>query len=596
MDDRRTPSWFPYADLFCVSAACLIWLFAPEIGFWPLILGLLPWLARWSMTGRIGVHSPFDWPLLVFLLTATVSLWTAFDQTAAWNKSWLIVGAMLLFFTFANWSAAGGSSAQRNQAWLLGSLGSFISIYMLATNDWDAYPAKIGIVTAVGRAISSLRPDLPLESFHPTAMAGAMAVLIPFSAASAASAWFERNRSRLLLGLVMVLVTTVGLVMTETRGAWIAVAVAAGLVIWWLIVRSLVRRRRRRRAIFFGSIALAAAAGVLFFALVPDITERALSSLPSMESGLKRADLYRNSLALINDYPFIGAGLDNFMMLYSTYALLLHVGFSTHAHNLFMDLTIQQGVLAVFIYLWMLLLMGEAVWRIMVSRKRRRRSGNQEARSEVTAAQGESRAGGLMLAAASLSLLILVLHGIVDDTIYGSRMLLLMFIPFAFAVPVLVKTRTPARKQQLIALGFGLLILAIIAIFTWRPFSSMVRSNLAAIEQSKAELSVYHWPEWPVQDAVRAELDLSSEEEGFEKAIALNGSNTSARRRLGQIKLSLGEYDAAVEQLEAAYAQTPWDNATKQMLGEAYLVTGNVAAGETLWSQVDNQLGKPHQG
>jgi O-antigen ligase len=526
---------------------------------------------------------------LAFLATATISVWAAFDRTAALNKYWLIIGAILLYFTFANWAVAGGTAAQKNQAWLLASLGSFIGVYLLVSHDWDAYPSKIGLITSAGRIIRSILPDFPLERYHPNVLAGAMAILFPYPVAITVIAWFERNRWQILLGVAFIFASTIGLLMSGARGAWIAILIAAVIVIWWRIVRYFVSGRRRSRAFFFGSMAVALVVVAVLAAAVPQIADTTLSSLPSLESGVKRADLYKNSLILINDYPFIGAGLDNFMMLYSTYALLLHVGFSTHAHNLFLDMTIQQGIFAVFIYMWMLLLMGEAVWR-MAANRRKRKPVNTEASVADQPAARKSNKQGILLAASALSVLIFVVYGLVDDSVYGTRMVLLMFVPFSFAVPTLLKARTPTTKQQVRSVLVGLLVVLLIIAFTWRPVYSLFKSNLAAVRQSQAELAVYQWPDWPVQDAVRNEVDLSAAVEGFEKAIELNAGNASAHRRLGQIQLSQGDYSEAVRHLESAYAQAPWDNSTKQMLGEAYIVNGQVGAGASLWSLVDNDL------
>ncbi len=574
-----------------MAVACLLWLARPQVGGWPVIIAIAPWIARWIVTGRPVVHSPFDWPLLAFLITATISVWAAFDRTAALNKYWLIVGAILLYFTFANWAVAGGTFAQKNQAWLLASLGSFIGVYLLVSHDWDAYPSKIGLITSMGRTIRSILPDFSLERFHPNVLAGAMAILLPYSVAITLIAWLDRNRWQILVGIAFIFASTIGLLMSGARGSWIAILVAAALVIWWRVVRYLVSGRRNRRALFFGSLAVALVVVTVIAAAVPQIADTTLSSLPSIESGVKRADLYKNSLILINDYPFIGAGLDNFMMLYSTYALLLHVGFSTHAHNLFLDMTIQQGIFAVFIYLWMLLLMGEAVWRMAANRRKRKRANTDAAAVDKPAVRKNDKQG-ILLVASALSVLILVVHGLVDDSVYGTRMVLLMFIPFSFAVPALINARTPTAKQQVRSVLVGLLIVLLIIAFSWRPVFSLFNSNLAAVRQSKAELAVYQWPDWPVQDAVRNEVDLSASIEGFEKAIELNAGNASAQRRLGQIQLSQGEYAEAVRHLEAAYAQAPWDNSTKQMLGEAYLVNGQVGAGASLWSLVDNDMGQ----
>jgi tetratricopeptide (TPR) repeat protein len=113
-------------------------------------------------------------------------------------------------------------------------------------------------------------------------------------------------------------------------------------------------------------------------------------------------------------------------------------------------------------------------------------------------------------------------------------------------------------------------------------------SNLAAVRQSKKELSLYEWPTWPIQDAVRNEVDLSEVIAGFEKALSVNPQNCSAARRLGQIELSIGEYEDALDHLKLAYLRTPWDNASRQLLGEAYLVNGFVEEGRSLWDSVNN--------
>ena len=40
----------------------------------------------------------FDWPLLLFLLSAAWGLWIAYDRAAAWVKFWLIVGGLFEIF------------------------------------------------------------------------------------------------------------------------------------------------------------------------------------------------------------------------------------------------------------------------------------------------------------------------------------------------------------------------------------------------------------------------------------------------------------------------------------------------------------------
>ena len=127
----------------------------------------------------------------------------------------------------------------------------------------------------------------------------------------------------------------------------------------------------------------------------------------------------------------------------------------------------------------------------------------------------------------------------------------------------------------------------------WQPLRSTAHANLAAVRQSQAELSIYDWPEWVLQDEVRRAMDMSPSIAGFEQALALNPRNASANRRLGQIELSLAEYEDALAHLETAYAIESWSSTTRQLLGEALIVNGQVEAGAGLWQDVNsgqNQL------
>jgi predicted Zn-dependent protease len=112
------------------------------------------------------------------------------------------------------------------------------------------------------------------------------------------------------------------------------------------------------------------------------------------------------------------------------------------------------------------------------------------------------------------------------------------------------------------------------------------------VRQAQTELAVYRWPEWPVQDAVRREVDMSQPAADYERALAFDASNASANRRLGQIELSLGQYEAALDHLTAAYAAKPGSVTTRQLLGEALIVNGRLDEGSALWQDVSNDVGQ----
>jgi tetratricopeptide (TPR) repeat protein len=244
--------------------------------------------------------------------------------------------------------------------------------------------------------------------------------------------------------------------------------------------------------------------------------------------------------------------------------------------------TIEQGVLAVIGLLWAWLLFGAALWRAM---KRPWTYAAPAARGDL-AVRHEWRGKYVALAAAAAALLIIVVHGMLDDALYGSRGVLLLFLPLAFAVPLL-RPSDEATRQHNLATAVAVAGLAILAAVAGRSLGAGILANLAAVEQSRLELGRYSWPEWGVQDELRRQIDLRPVMNRYEQALGLNPRHGSANRRLGQIELSLGDYERALAHLNEAYHRAPTDNTTRQLLGEAYAANGRVSEATTVWQTVE---------
>jgi tetratricopeptide (TPR) repeat protein len=197
-----------------------------------------------------------------------------------------------------------------------------------------------------------------------------------------------------------------------------------------------------------------------------------------------------------------------------------------------------------------------------------------------------------VLAAATLSLATILIHGTIDDVLYSSGGALLLFTPLAFAAVRPSERRASARQWLAWGLPVAVLLVVVLALLWRGPLLSLVFSNRGAVQQSQTELGVYSWPEWPIQDAVRREVDLGPAVASYERALVLNPHNATANRRLGMIELSLGEYKDAVDHLKAAYASEPWSETTRQLYGEALITAGQVAEGQALWSRVAGDQGQ----
>ncbi|MFN2162932.1 MAG: hypothetical protein ACK2UN_12740, partial [Candidatus Promineifilaceae bacterium] len=61
--------WYAFADLLFVTLACVLWATSNgNLGWWPLLIALLPWPAR-LLNGRFPLsRTPYDWLVLLFLI------------------------------------------------------------------------------------------------------------------------------------------------------------------------------------------------------------------------------------------------------------------------------------------------------------------------------------------------------------------------------------------------------------------------------------------------------------------------------------------------------------------------------------------------
>jgi len=113
------------------------------------------------------------------------------------------------------------------------------------------------------------------------------------------------------------------------------------------------------------------------------------------------------------------------------------------------------------------------------------------------------------------------------------------------------------------------MILIVLSIL-YKPVLSLFYSNLAAIQQSRIELTQYdpyHFDN-PTLDQVRQESDLQPAKTNFLKALSLNSKNLTSLQRLTEISMSLGDYDASLNYIQSAYNAGYTDNVTRLLHGD----------------------------
>ncbi len=81
--------------------SCLVIYAFPAAGLWPVLISAIPFGARLFIDRPLFHAGLVDGLLAVFLVTALIGYWAAYDQTAAWMKLCLLVAGILLYYAIS---------------------------------------------------------------------------------------------------------------------------------------------------------------------------------------------------------------------------------------------------------------------------------------------------------------------------------------------------------------------------------------------------------------------------------------------------------------------------------------------------------------
>ncbi|GIV76488.1 MAG: hypothetical protein KatS3mg050_0882 [Litorilinea sp.] len=360
------------------------------------------------------------------------------------------------------------------------------------------------------------------------------------------------------------------LAVAQERSAWIALGAGlclAALLRW--------RHGPARLLRWPWAVDLAGLAGILGVAGL----WVGLSLRPELiAGGWNRPVIWHDALILLQDYPLTGVGLGQTAMVLSSYVYLFHVPFLYQTYNLFLQVAVEQGLPGLFGFVGLVAAGAAGLWQAYGHPRRTVRHWA----NWVAVSLGGTFAFGL-----------------VNAGLYSSWLAPLLFVPLGFALwlPALatglkLTAGLDLDRPELGGLGGYLAALvplipvaALALLLTWPGIEALLEANLAAVAQTRAELSLYRWPQWPIQDELRRSdrLDLREALARYQKTLAIAPTNVTAHRRLGQIALSRGQYELARRHLAAAFQLAPDQRPVRQMLGEVYAVLGQEEAAVNIW-------------
>ncbi|MDT8305495.1 MAG: O-antigen ligase family protein, partial [Anaerolineae bacterium] len=526
-----------------------------QAGLFPLVLVLVPSGARLRLRRPLWKGTVFDIPLVFFLLTAFAATWFAYDREAAWAKWWLIVAGLFAFYALARqpvrnvWAVATS----------LGCLSTAAAVYFLFTHDWLAYPAKFDGLRALVAPWMALRPGLGLPQLHPNVMASLVALLSPYLVVAAARARRLEQRWLWRAAVIALVVNGGTLLLAASRGAVVALLAA---VLLWVVWQAGVSAGRRLDVPPLAISVLLVLAALLLLAPAAGAAGGPLAlldGLPGPASASNRATLAQQTAALIADYPLIGGGLASFPGLYSHYSLVIPHYMLPNGHNIFLDVWLEQGILGL---LGLLVVLGGSFWLL--------------ARGSQAGRQQADGFGALRWAIAS-SMLVILVHGLVEDTVYGS-----VALPVLFAGPGLAVALKPAAPRVAWRRFVPVVAVAAALLFVLPTMRARWHANWGAVQMARVELSGWPTNQWSDGHGAAA---LAPAESHFRRSLALDPGNRTAHHRLGLAAMARHEYSVAIQHLKRARALDRKHAGIRKALAYSTLWSGDVEAAVPLLAE-----------
>ncbi|HZM23297.1 MAG TPA: O-antigen ligase family protein, partial [Anaerolineales bacterium] len=397
--------WFALTDLLLAMMSATAWVLIPRLGIWFCLIAFLPWVLRFLAGHLPFQRTPFDWLIAIFLATAWISYWAAYDESAASIKFWLIISAVLLYYAL---------SAQPKQnlgalSFLSFCFASAIAIYFFLTYDFAGSQSNAVIWWMMHKP----KVDWPALNHGNTS-----GLLLISSIFALHWLWGLRKKSvgavsillRCLLFLGSGLISLTFL-LAISHGTELIALGAVGFWILWKVSTS-ARSIAGGNRVFPIVVLVYLTVLIVFVYLGPArVPEGSVSDAYGSNS---RAQLLQQSVYFLVDYPITGAGLNSFPGLYSQYILVIPFPYFSNSHNLFLDVAIEQGLVggAIFlvVYLGAVSLVSQRI---------------------VTTASNEIRNINWF---SLLALLVMMIYGLFYDNLYNGNGTALLFFPLGMAM------------------------------------------------------------------------------------------------------------------------------------------------------------------
>lgn len=327
-----------------------------------LLLALALWLAQQISRRQIILRpAPLLIPFALFLLAASISLTVALSLQASakelikWIEMaaayWLIVqdfGPVQVERALATILLAGLAEA---------ALGLYQSLFLAGPEGFLLFGG------------SNLRAFGTFD--QPNPFAGYLGLIIPLAFGVALGLIGARRYALFVLAVAAIGATVMALFFSLSRGAWIGVAAA-------LVVTTIIRSKRAALLALAGASLLALFVLLGQLNLIPDVVSARFSGVgdyfgfvdvrgvavnDANFALVERMAHWQAALGMFDDHPWLGVGIGNYAAVYPAYALPHWDDPLGHAHNYYLNVLAESGIVGLGAYLVLWGAIFWAAWR-----------------------------------------------------------------------------------------------------------------------------------------------------------------------------------------------------------------------------------------
>ena len=354
LSDWRRGSWLlQWSEAIAACLISLVFLLSPFVS--TSLIGVLLiavaayWVINVSSTSRKVILTPVH--ILIFLYWCVACVATAFSpvKSAALN-GWITLTLYLILFALA----AQILRSPRLCNWII---TSFL-LTSLVVSSYGVRQEFFGVqqLATWNDPNSALANDTRVYSYlgNPNLLGG---YLLPAIALSVAAVFIWRGWIQKTLAAIIVIMNSACLYFTDSRGAWLAMAVLIGALLllfyfWW--------QKYLPRfwqvwflPLVFGSLSIIFVAA---FILVEPLRIRLLSIFAGREDSSNnfRINVWEACFKIIKDYPLlgIGPGNDAFNQIYPRYMNSRYPALS--AYSVYLEHLVEMGYIGFGCFLWLI--------------------------------------------------------------------------------------------------------------------------------------------------------------------------------------------------------------------------------------------------